>query len=116
MVYLFMLLAGLLLAAWNTWQHLGRSPAARSWSRSIKGSIGVRSVLVVRPLIALVLVLGAGTGLTEPDSGATVALGLGIAVALVALLAYLVLPLPVPRFAQPSWFQDAPGAREATRG
>ena len=116
MIYLLMLLGGLLLAGWNTWQHLGRSPAARSWTRSIKGSFGVRSVLVVRPLIAVVLVLGAATGATGDDSGATVVLGLGIAVALLTLLAYLLLPLPVPQFAQPSWFRRTAGARAATRG
>ena len=105
MVYLLMLIAGLGLAAWNTWQHLGRSPAARSWSRSIKGSWGVRSVLVVRPLIAVVLVLGALAGWVSTDSAVYVVLGLGIGVALILLLAYLVLPIPVPRAAQPAWFR-----------
>ncbi|MEP9363998.1 hypothetical protein ABLE68_13600 [Nocardioides sp. CN2-186] len=116
MIYVLMLVGGLALAAWNTWQHLGRSPAARSWARSVKGSWGVRSVLVVRPLIAVVLVLGAVTGWMSADSGAYVVLGLAIGVSLVALLAFLVLPLPVPRFAQPSWFQRTTGARAATRG
>src|SRR6478736_4016643 len=116
MIYALMLVGGLALAAWNTWQHLGRSPAARAWARSIKGSWGVRSVLVVRPLIAIVLVLGAVTGWMSTDNGLYIALGLGIGVSLIVLLAFLVLPLPVPRFAQPSWFQQTAGARAATRG
>ncbi len=116
MIYVLMLVAGLALAAWNVWQHLGRSPAARRWARSVGRSLTVRSVLVVRPLIAVVLVLGAATGVTSDDSGATVVLGLGLAVALVLLLAYLVLPLPVPGFAQPSWFRRTSDARALTRG
>ena len=116
MIYLLMLVGGLALAAWNTWQHLGRSPAARAWARSTKGSWAVRSVLVVRPLIAVVLVFGALTGWVSADSGLYIVLGLGMGVALIALLAFLVLPLPVPRFAQPSWFQQTAGARAATRG
>ncbi|MCW2774517.1 MAG: hypothetical protein JWN91_2843 [Nocardioides sp.] len=116
MVYVVMLVGGLALAAWNVWQHLGRTPAARRWARSVGGSWTVRSVLVVRPLIAVVLVLGAATGPTSDGSGATIALGLGLAVALVLLLAYLVLPLPVPGFAQPDWYRRTPSARAATRG
>ena len=80
------------------------------------GSWTVRSVLVVRPLIAVLLVLGAATGVTGDGSGATVALGLGLALTLVVLFAYLVLPLPVPEFAQPDWFRRTSGARAATRG
>jgi hypothetical protein len=116
MVYVLMLAGGLALAVWNAWQHLGRTPAARRWARSVGGSWTVRSVLVVRPLIAVVLVLGAATGVTSDGSSATVALGLGIAAALLLLLAYLVLPLPVPAVAQPSWLRQTSGARAATRG
>jgi hypothetical protein len=127
-----MLLAGLALAAWNTWQHLGRSPAARSWAEAVQGELKVRSVLVVRPLIAAVLVLGALATMTSSStsssvsstdgssaSAVTAVLGVLVLLALVAALAWMVLPLPVPRWAQPRWFRDRSqrrGRRQQARG
>ena len=115
MIYLLLLVGGLALVAWNTWQHLGRSPASRAWARSVQGGLKVRSVLVVRPLLAIVLLLAAATGATDGASGATIAIGLGLGLALLVLIGYLVLPIPVPRFAQPGWFQRLPTSRAATR-
>ena len=105
--HLLMLLGGVALAAYTTWQHLGRHPVARRWASSVQGGLHRRAVLVVRPLLSVVLVLGGLTALTDDSSGLTTALGLAIAVALVVLLAYLVLPLPVPRFVQPRWYRRA---------
>src|SRR5215470_9178617 len=59
--HVLLLLLGLALAGWTT----GR----RLWYTS-------RSVLVIRPLMALVLVAGAVTGPVAGSSAATIALGL----------------------------------------
>ncbi|MCD4525273.1 hypothetical protein [Nocardioides sp. cx-173] len=107
LIHALMLVGGLALAAHTTWQHLGRSPAARRWTRTVQGDLTRRSVLVVRPLLSVVLVLGALTAFTEGSTGANVAVAGPIAIALVVLLAYLVLPLPVPRVVQPRWYRHA---------
>lgn len=112
-IHVLMLVGGLALAAWNIWQHLGRTPAARRWTSTVQGDLTRRSVLVVRPLVALVLVLGSLTAFTTESTGANVAVAAPIALALVVLLAYLVLPLPIPRFVQPRWYRD--GGRRPTR-
>ncbi len=106
-----MLLAGLGLAGWNAWQRLGRTPAARAWAGSLQGDWKRRSVLVVRPLLAVVLVLGAVVAWHDDPGGSgggglAVALGLAIGLCLALLAAYLVLPIPVPGFVQPRWFRE----------
>lgn len=102
---LLMLLAGLALAAWNLWQRRGRTPAARAWARGVQGDWTRRSVLVVRPLIALVLVLGAVVAWRD-DGPLVVGLGAAIGGCLLLLGAFLVLPIPVPTFLQPGWYRD----------
>lgn len=97
-----MLLAGVGLAAWNLWQRRGRTPAARAWARGLQGDWTRRSVLVVRPLIALVLVLGAVVAWRE-DGALVMAVGAAIGVCLLLLGAFLVLPIPVPGFLEPGW-------------
>ncbi len=103
------LLLGLALAGWNTWQHLGRTSAARAWAHGNQPWFKPRSVLVVRPLIAVVLLVGAATGPAASSDAATVALGLLALACLLVLLAYLVLPIPIPTFAQPRWYQRSRG-------
>jgi len=117
MVHLLMLVSGLALAAWNTWQHLGRSRSARSWADDRRRDVTERNVLVLWPLIALALLLGAALGLTEDSTAATVAVGLPFAAALLLWLAYAVAPLPVPRAVQPRWYRDLhTSSPRATRG
>ena len=102
--HLLALLVALVLVVWNTWQHLGRSPAARAWGDAVQGELKVRSVLVIRPMLAVVLVGVALLGPTS-DTGAGRWIALPVTVALVVALAYMVLPAPIPRWAQPSWFR-----------
>src|SRR5687768_15347834 len=99
-----MLLAGLALAAWNTWQHLGRSPSSRSWADDRRRDVTERNVLVLWPLISIALLLGAALGLTEGSTAATVAVGLPFGAALLLWLAYAVAPLPVPQAVKPRWY------------
>ena len=100
-----LLLLGLALAGWNTWQHLGRTPAARRWAGRDQPWFKARNVLVIRPLIALALLAGAATGPAAASGAATVAVGLLTLAFLVVLLAFLVLPIPIPTFAQPRWYR-----------
>jgi hypothetical protein len=110
-----MLVAGLALAAWNTWQRLGRTSASRRWSRGLRSRFVERNVLVLWPLIALALLLGAALGPAEGSTGATVAVGLPLVVTLLLWLAYAVLPLPVPGFVKPRWFRR-PEVADRERG
>jgi hypothetical protein len=105
-IHFFMLLAGLVLAAWNTWQRLGRSSAARGWARGMRRQFVERNVLVLYPLLACALLLGAALGVAEGSTGATVAVGLPLAATLLLWLAYAVLPLPVPGFVKPRWYRE----------
>jgi hypothetical protein len=100
---------GLALAGWSTWQHLGRTSAARAWADGNQPWFRSRSVLVVRPLVAVVLLVGAATGPAAGSDAATVALGLLALTCLLVLLAFLVFPIPVPTFAQPGWYQRSRG-------
>jgi hypothetical protein len=102
---ILMVAGGIVLVAWNAWQRAGRTPAARAWTRSMQGTWKRRSVLVVRPLIAAVLILG-GLAVLLADTPAAVALGLATGVCLLLLAGYLLLPLPVPRAIQPHWSRD----------
>ena len=68
-----------------------------------------RSVLVIRPLLALVLLIGAATGPAAGSDGATVALGLLALACLVVLLVFAVFPIPIPAFAQPRWYRRSHG-------
>ena len=77
----------------------------------MQGDLKERSVLVVRPLIALVLLLGGADGLTDSPA-VVVPLGL----ALLVLLAYLVLPLPIPRAVQPGWYRTRTRPRNGDPG
>lgn len=110
-----MLLAGVGLAAWNLWQRRGRTPAARAWARGLQGDWTRRSVLVVRPLIALVLVLGAVVAWRE-DGVLVVAVGAAIGVCLLLLGAFLVLPIPVPGFLEPRWCRESRARGRAHAG
>ena len=101
--HLLMVAAGVALAAWNTWQRLGRSNAARIWAKSEPPARAERKVLVVWPLLALVL-LGAGlTGLLPTGSALSAVLFVVLAVALLVALAYILAPLPVPDALRPAW-------------
>lgn len=102
---ILMVAGGVVLVAWNAWQRAGRTPAARAWTRSMQGTWKRRSVLVVRPLIAAVLILG-GLAVLLADTPAAVPLGLATGSCLLVLAGYLLLPLPVPRAIQPHWSRD----------
>jgi hypothetical protein len=100
-----MLAGGLVLAVWNAWQRRGRSAAARAWTHDWMGSFKVKSVLVLRPLLVIVLVLG---GLLPLASHSTVALAICsvlILASLLGIVAYF-LPLPIPQFVIPRWYRD----------
>lgn len=106
MIYVGMLLGGLALLGWNTWQRLGRSPAARSWVHDGRGGFAERNTLVLWPLIGTALLLGAALG-AAPESGpARGVVGLCFLLALLLWLAYVLLPLPVPTWAQPGWYRQ----------
>jgi len=105
LAHVVLLVLGVALAGWNTWQHLGRTAAARAWAVGDQPWFKARSVLVIRPLLALVLLIGAATGPAAGSDGATVALGLLALACLVALLAFAVLPVPIPRLVQPGWYR-----------
>lgn len=107
--HLVMAMAAVALAVWTTWQHLGRTPASRSWASSVQGSLTRRSVLVVRPLLVVVLLSGAATGLVDSSTTTAVAVAVPAVAALVTLMAYLVLPLPIPAWAQPGWARTTTG-------
>lgn len=107
--HLLMALAAVALAAWNTWQHLGRTPASRSWTSSVQGDLARRSVLIVRPLLVVVLLSGATTGLIGSSTAGMFAVAVPAVSALVALMAYLVLPLPIPAWAEPGWARGTTG-------
>ena len=104
--HLLVLLAGVALAAWNTWQHLGRSEAARSWADSVQGGLKVRSVLVIRPMLVIVLVAAALVGPTSDADGTRLWVSGPMVLALLVAVGYMVLPLPVPAWAQPRWFRE----------
>lgn len=101
-----MTLGGLALAAWNTWQRLGRSAAARSWARDTHRDFAQRNVLVTWPLMAATLLLGGVLGAVDAGGGATLLPGLLLLLSLALWLAFAVLPLPVPRFVQPRWYRE----------
>lgn len=110
MIYLLMLLGGLALAAFNTWQRLGRTPAARRWARGTHRDFGQRNVLVLWPALAVALVGGACVGAAEhlgtPAWPGVVLLAAG----LLTWLAYAALPLPVPTSVQPQWYREQAGS------
>jgi antibiotic biosynthesis monooxygenase (ABM) superfamily enzyme len=103
--HVVLLLAGVTLAGWNSWQHLGRTSAARAWAHGNQPRFKTRSVLILRPLIAAVLILGAATGPAAASDAATVTVGLLVLVCLLLLLGYLALPLPIPAWTQPRWYR-----------
>ncbi len=107
-----LLLLGAVLAGWNTWQRLGRTSAARAWASSNRPWFTSRSVLVIRPLMALALLAGAATGPAARSDAATIALGLLVLAFLVVLLAFLVFPLPIPTLAQPRWYRRSHERRD----
>jgi hypothetical protein len=104
-----LLVLGLALAGWTTWQHLGRTAAARAWAVGNQPWFKARSVLVIRPLLALVLLIGAATGPAAGSGTATIVLGLLALACLVVLLVFAVFPIPIPTFAQPRWYRRSHG-------
>lgn len=107
MIYIGMLLGGLALLGWNTWQRLGRSRAARSWVDDGKGRFAERNTLVLWPLLGVALLLAAALGPAQDSSGpASVVFGLLFLAVLLLWFGYLMLPLPVPRWAQPAWYRE----------
>lgn len=111
MIHVLMLLGGLALAAVNTWQRLGRSPAARRWARGTHPDFAQRNVLVLWPSLAVTLLGGAGLGAAQRwDWTAWVFVVLVLA-GLVTWLVFAALPVPVPRVVQPRWYRDRSGTR-----
>ena len=110
MIHVLMLLAGVALAAFNTWQRLGRSPAARRWARGTHRDFAQRNVLVLWPALALALLGGAGLGAATRLEAPTWPFVLLLVVGLLAWFAFAALPLPGPRVVQPRWY------REGSRG
>jgi hypothetical protein len=115
MIHAFMLLGGLALLGWNTWQRMGRSPAARSWVNDGSGDFAERRTLALWPLLGLALLLAAGLGPARDSTTAAVAIGLPFALVMLLWLAYLMLPIPVPSWALPPWYRQL-GARRSGRG
>ncbi|NYD40531.1 hypothetical protein [Nocardioides panaciterrulae] len=119
LTHVLVLLAGVVLAVWNTWQHLGRSRAARAWSDDIQGELKVRSVLVIRPMLAVVLIAAALVGPTAGADGTKLWISFPLVIALLVAFGYMVLPLPIPRWAKPRWFRSQQrhvSGRAARRG
>ncbi len=113
MIYLLMLLGGLALAGFNTWQRLGRTPAARRWARGTHRDFAQRNVLVLWPALAVALVGGALLGAAERlDAPAWPGVVLVVA-GLLTWLAYAALPLPVPSLVQPRWYREQVGSARA---
>ena len=110
-----MLVGGLALAGYNTWQRLGRSSVARGWARGLRRSFTERSVLVLWPLLAVAMVLAGALGPLRGTGGEMV-VGLLLLATLLLWLAYAVLPLPIPRFAQPRWYRSTRAAGRSGRG
>jgi hypothetical protein len=106
-----MLLGGLALASFNTWQRLGRSDAARRWARGTHRDFAQRNVLVLWPALAVALLGGALLGVAERQDLPTWPGVLLVAVGLVTWLAFAALPLPVPAVVQPRWYREQVGAR-----
>ena len=106
MIYLLMLFGSLALAAFNAWQRLGRTPAARRWARGTHRDFAQRNVLVLWPALAVALLggtlLGAADAAGLPTWPGVVLLAAG----LLTWLAYAVLPLPVPTAVQPRWYRE----------
>lgn len=105
MIYLLMLLGSLALAAFNTWQRLGRTPAARRWARGTHRDFAQRNVLVLWPSLALALLGGAVVGAADAADLPTWPGVVLLAAGLLTWLAYAVLPLPVPTTVQPRWYR-----------
>lgn len=99
------LVGGVVLAVWSIWQHRGRSAAARAWTHDWMGSFKVKSVLVLRPLLVVVLILGGLMPLASHWMPVQAVFSLLILVSLAGIVAYF-LPLPVPSFAMPKWYRE----------
>ena len=100
-----MLVVGLWLIGWNTWQRLGRTPTARSWADPDLDRWYHRKVLVAWPGLAFTLLCGAGLGVAPRESLPAYLLALGVVAGLLVFFAYFFLPLPVPRALQPEWYR-----------
>jgi hypothetical protein len=111
MIHLLMLLAGAALAALNTWQRLGRSPAARRWARGTHRDFAQRNVLVLWPSLAVTLLGGAGLGAAERLDAPTWPFVVPVVVGLLTWLTFAALPLPVPSAVQPRWYRESAGLR-----
>lgn len=112
MILIVSTVVGLGVAAWNTWQRLGRSRRARAWSRSQRPDVP-RHVLVMWPLFALACLLGPAVAVAPDGAPVSIAVVL-LLLSLLTYLAYFMLPLPIPRFVQPRWY--AAQQRETSRG
>lgn len=111
MIYVLMLLGGLALAAFNTWQRLGRTPPARRWARGTHRDFAQRNVLVLWPALAVALLGGALLGAAERlDLPAWPGVVL-VVVGLLTWIAFAALPLPVPTLVQPRWYREQTGSR-----
>lgn len=112
LTHVLVLLAGVVLAVWNTWERLGRSPAARRWGRSMQGELKVRSVLVIRPLLAVVLICAGLLEVTAPGPGDTALwVTVPMAISLLVAFAYMVAPLPIPGWVKPRWYREQSAKR-----
>lgn len=106
-----MLVAGLALAAWTTYQHLGRTRGAREWSRGGPGTMTEKSTLVVHPLLAAICVLGGiGNDVVEP-AGLGALLWGAVAACLLVLGVFILLPISVPDFVKPRWYRESCASR-----
>jgi len=106
MIFLLMLLSSAALAAFNTWQRLGRTPAARRWARGTHRDFAQRNVLVLWPSLAVALLGGALLGAADAADLPTWPGVVLLAAGLLTWLAYAVLPLPVPTAVQPRWYRE----------
>lgn len=111
MIYVLMLLGGLALGAFNAWQRLGRTPAARRWARGTHRDFAQRNVLVLWPALAVTLVGGALVGATERLDAPSWPGVLLVVAGLLTWLAFAALPLPVPALVQPRWYREQVGSR-----
>ncbi|MBD8869723.1 hypothetical protein [Nocardioides donggukensis] len=100
-----MIVGGLVLLAHNLWQRRGASASARRWTSSYQGHLKHRSVLLVRPLVAVV-VLAAGVVAAGVPSYVAQVLAVLVVLSLILLVACLILPAPIPRWVQPAWYRE----------
>jgi len=107
------LVPGVLLCAWGTWQRMGRSPAARRWA-SAASPKARKDAMFSRPFGGFALIM---TGLVETlfqwPVTAVLASVLWIGSAVIAFAFGGLLQVPHPRWLEPRWYRESVPVRRA---